>query len=60
MGDDEGAMVNRALYAEMLEAGKEQNLRIWGNRKWRRRPMTEWLGEGSAFDFAVSEGSLSA
>ena len=59
-GDDEGAMVNRALYAEMLEAGKEQNLRIWGNRKWRRRPMTEWLGEGSAFDFAVSEGSLSA
>ena len=59
-GDDEGANINRALYAEMLEAGKEQNLRIWGTRKWRRRPATEWVGGGSAFDFSISEGSLTA
>jgi hypothetical protein len=59
-GDDEGANINRALYEEMLEAGKEQNLRIWGTRKWRRRPATEWVGGGSAFDFSISEGSLTA
>jgi hypothetical protein len=56
-GDSEGAIENRAEYGAMMEAGLETNLRIWGNRQWRRE------GSGSvdeAFSFFPQEGSLTA
>jgi len=56
-GDSEGAIENRAEYEAMLDAGLETNLRIWGNRQWRRQ------GDAfndAPFDFFVTEGSLLA
>ena len=56
-GDTDGSFENRAEYEVMLDAGLETNLRIWGNRTWRRN------GGGPAnesFDFFPQEGSLTA
>jgi len=55
-GDSDGAMENRQEYESMMDAGLETNLRIWGNRQWRRQgvagdgdnvPFRHWVHEGS-------------
>jgi hypothetical protein len=57
-GDSEGAGENRDEYSSIIDIGLKTNLRIWGNRRWRRRG-DEDNGIGG-FEFFVQEGSLSA
>ena len=56
-GDSEAATENRSEYGEVIETALDQNLRIWGNRKFRRQGDES---SGSGFDFRVNEGSLTA
>ena len=57
-GDSDGAGENRGEYDSIIDIGLKTNLRVWGNRKWRRRG-DETHGE-DGFQFFVQEGSLSA
>ena len=56
-GDSESGNENRSEYADVIDTALDQNLRIWGNRNFRRMG-DEGLGNG--FNFTVNEGSLSA
>jgi hypothetical protein len=57
-GDSDSSGENRAEYEGVISVALNTNLRIWGNRKWRRRG-DEVDGEGD-FGFFVQEGSLTA
>jgi hypothetical protein len=56
-GDDEGAASEEIMYRKIVDQGLEQNINIWGNRRWRRMETPVALNR---FDFRVQEGSLSA
>tara|TARA_R100000808_G_scaffold14341_1_gene33938 strand:+ start:10185 stop:11096 length:912 start_codon:yes stop_codon:yes gene_type:complete len=57
-GDSEGAGDNRSEYDAIIDVGLKTNLRVWGNRTWRRKGDENVGPEG--FEFFVQEGSLSA
>ena len=57
-GDSEGAGDNRSEYDSIIDIGLKTNLRVWGNRTWRRKGDENVGPEG--FEFFVQEGSLSA
>jgi hypothetical protein len=56
-GDDEGAASEEIMYRKVREQALEQNLNIWGNRRWRRM---ETPASRNVFDFRLQEGSLAA
>jgi hypothetical protein len=56
-GDDEGAASEEIMYRKMIDQALEQNLNIYGNRRWRLKPTP---AARNIFDFRVQEGSLSA
>lgn len=57
-GDSEASGENRGEYEGVIDSGLNQNLRMWGNRKFRR--MGDEVDSSGGFDFHVKEGSLSA
>ena len=56
-GDSESGNENRSEYADVIDTALDQNLRIWGNRHFRRMGDE---GFGNGFNFTVNEGTLSA
>ena len=56
-GDSEAGNENRSEYADVINTAMDQNLRIWGNRHFRRMGDE---GFGNGFNFTVNEGTLSA
>jgi len=57
-GDSEASSENRGEYESIIDIGLNQNLRMFGNRKFRR--MGDEVDSAGGFDFYVTEGSLSA